>query len=98
MIRGELWRYAPKGSPRARTIVIVSADGVNQSSRPWVYGLDVVDDDPGDILAVHLGDGRWISGTSLSRLWREWLVERLGTIDGETEGSIDGMLRGALDL
>jgi hypothetical protein len=98
VIRGEVWRYAPEGSPRVRTILIVSADGINRSSRRWVYGLDIVDDDPEDMLAVRLVDGRWISGTSLSRLWRDWLVERLGAIDGETEGSIDGMLRGALDL
>lgn len=98
MIRGELWHYEPKGSPRHRTVLIVSANGVNASTRRWVYGLEVIDQDPEDILAVRLGDGRWVDGTSLSRLWRGWLTEQLSAIDAQTLDSVDAMLRGALDL
>jgi mRNA interferase MazF len=98
VIRGEVWRYAPKGSPRERTVVIVSADGINNSSRQWVYGLDLVDQDPQDILAVQLPQGLWVNGTSLTRLWREWLTDHLGVVDGETQGAIDAMLRTAQDL
>lgn len=98
MRRGEIWRYRPKGSPRERTILIVSADGVNHSDRRWVYGVDVVDQDPRDILAVQLPDRRWADGTSLSRLWRDWLAERQGDVDADTQESVDAMLRGALDL
>src|SRR5690606_20980527 len=83
VIRGDLWRYDPKGSPRQRTVLIVSADGISNSTRRWVYGLDVVDSDPGDILSVRLGDGRWVNGTSLSRLWRDWLTEQVGTVDND---------------
>lgn len=98
MIRGDLWRYVPKASPRERTVLIVSADGINSSSRRWVYGLDVIDQDPQDILAVRLAHDRWANGTSLSRLWRDWLTERVGVVDTETRDSVDAMLRTALDL
>lgn len=98
MIRGQVWRYAPKGSPRERTVLIVSADGINNSSRQWVYGLDVIDQDPEDILGVQLSGGLWLSGTSLSRLWRDWFTEQIGEIDTETQGAVDAMLRTALDL
>jgi hypothetical protein len=96
--RGDLWRYEPKGSPRQRTILIISADGVNASTRRWVYGLDIVEQDPEDILAVRLVDGRWVNGTSLTRLWRDWLTQRQGAIDTNTQDAVDAMLRGALDL
>jgi len=98
VIRGDLWRYVPKGSPRERTVLIVSADGVNDSTRRWVYGMEVVSDDPQDILSTHLPDGRWINGTSLTRLWRGWLTEYLGRIDPDTQEAVDAMVRGALDL
>ena len=98
MNRGDLWRYEPKGSPRQRTILIISADGVNASTRRWVYGLDIVEQDPEDILAVRLVDGRWVNGTSLTRLWRDWLTQRQGAIDTNTQDAVDAMLRGALDL
>ncbi len=98
MIRGELWRYAPKGSFRERVVLIVSADGINNSVRRWVYGLEVVDRDSADILTVRLSEHWWVNGTSLSRLWRDWLTERLGMIDAETQDGVDAMLRTALDL
>lgn len=98
MIRGEVWRYAPKGSPRERTVLVVSADGINNSSRQWVYGLEITDHDPQDILTVRLPHGLWANGTSLNRLWRDWFTEHLGGIDGETQDAVDAMLRTALDL
>lgn len=98
MNRGEFWRYEPKGSPRQRNVLIVSADGINASTRRWVYGIEVVDQDPGDILAVRLDERRWADGTTLSRLWRDWLTEPLGSAGTDTREAIDAMLRGALDL
>lgn len=98
MNRGEFWHYEPKGSPRHRNMLIVSADGVNASTRRWVYGLEVVDQDPADILAVRLNEHRWIDGTTLSRLWRDWLTEPHGTANPDILDAVDAMLRGALDL
>ncbi|HKT05763.1 MAG TPA: hypothetical protein VJT31_40145 [Rugosimonospora sp.] len=98
MIRGEVWRYAPKGIPRERTVVIVSADGINNSSRPWLYGLEVVHEDPQDILAVQLPGRLWVNGTSLSRLWREWLCEHVGSLEDDAMEAVDAMLRTAIDL
>jgi hypothetical protein len=79
-------------------VLIVSANGIGNSTRRWVYGLDVVDSDPGDILSVRLADGRWVNGTSLSRLWRDWLTEQVGTVDDDVRDAVDGLLRTALDL
>jgi mRNA interferase MazF len=98
VIRGEVWRYAPKGTPRERAVLIVSADGINNSPRQWVYGLELMGDDPRDILAVQLPAGSWVNGTSLSRLWRDWFTERIGTLDGESRDAVDAMLRTALDV
>jgi hypothetical protein len=98
VIRGDVWRYAPKGSPRERTVLIVSADGINNSTRRWVYGLEITDQDPQDILSVQLPQGLWVNGTSLTRLWRDWFTEHLGGVDVETLDAVDAMLRTALDV
>jgi hypothetical protein len=98
VIRGEVWRYAPKGLPRQRTVLIVSADGINNSLRQWVYGLEVVDEDPHDILTVALPGRIWVNGTSLSRLWRDWLTERIGSVEDEALESVNAMLRTAMDV
>lgn len=79
-------------------MLVVSADGINSSPRRWVYGVDVLDQDPQDILAVRLPTGSWVDGTSLSRLWRDWFAERLGTVDAQTIERVEAMLRTALDL
>lgn len=98
MRRGELWAYAPKGMPRQRQLVIVSSDGINDSARTWLLAVEVVNDDPGDILAVHVPDLGWVYAGSVSRAYRDWLTERLDQLAPETMESIDTALRAALDL
>lgn len=98
MRRGEIWRYNPKGALRDRDILIVSSDGINESSRPRIYAVEITDGDPQEILSVALADGRWVQGLSLAFVRREWLVERPGTVDAERMEQVDAMLRGALDL
>ena len=98
MLRGEVWRYVPKGSPRQQTVVIVSSDGINQSSRPWLLGAPLTADDPGDILAVQVGTLGWVSAGNLTRLYRDWFSEQIGQLEQETLYLLDTALRAALDL
>ncbi len=97
MRRGELWRYAPPSSPRRRVVAIVSSDGVNESPRPWLIAADVHLEDPQDILAVPV-QGGWINAADLSRIYRPWTTEQVGTLDDDTRDRLDTALRAALDL
>lgn len=98
MRRGELWAYAPPGVPRRRRLVIVSSDGVNESARPWLLAVEVFEDDPGDILAIHVPDLEWVHAGSVSRAYRGWFTERLDQLTADTTEQIDTALRAALDL
>lgn len=98
MLRGEIWSYVPKGSPRRQAVVIVSSDGINQSPRPWLLGAPITADDPQDILAVPIEGHGWISAGNLTRLYRGWLTEQLDQLDQATLDRLDSALRAALDL
>ncbi len=97
MRRGEIWRYAPPASPRRRVVAIVSSDGVNDSRRPWVIAADIHYEDPRDILAVAVGGG-WVSAADVSRLYRPWFAEQVGTLDDTAQERLDTALRAGLDL
>jgi mRNA interferase MazF len=98
-MRGAIYRYEPKGSPRRRDVLIVSADGINDSTRSWLFALDVRDGDSGDLLTVRLPDGRWADGCSLTRVYREWLAGPPQAHIGEdTLRDVEAMLRSGLDL
>jgi len=96
--RGEIWSYVPQGSPRQPLVVIVSSDGINQSSRPWLLGAPIMPEDPQDILAVPLAGHGWVSAGNLSRFYRNWLRERVGELDPPTLERLAAALRAALDL
>jgi hypothetical protein len=97
--RGEVWRYAAKGPRGDRNVVIVSGTGINSDERrPWLIGIEVVDHDPQDLLAVDLGGGEWADASTVFRVFRRWLVERIETLDIESMQRIDVALRAALDL
>ncbi len=99
MRRGGIYAYEPKGSPRHRDVLIVSADGINDSARSWLYALDVRDGDSGDLLTVRLPDGRWADGCSLTRVYRGWLTgPEQSAVDSETLHNVEAMLRSGLDL
>jgi mRNA interferase MazF len=98
-MRGAIYRYEPKGSPRRRDVLIVSADGINDSTRSWLFALDVRDGDSGDLLTVRLPDGRWADACSLTRVYREWLAGPPQAHIGEdTLRDVEAMLRSGLDL
>jgi mRNA-degrading endonuclease toxin of MazEF toxin-antitoxin module len=97
--RGEVWRYDAKGPRGDRLVVIVSGSGINADDRrPWLIGIEVVDQDPGDLLAVPLPEGTWADASTLVRVFRRWLVEPIETLDAATVERIDVALRAALDL
>lgn len=98
MRQGEIWSYVPEGSPRRPRVVIVSSDGINQSTRPWLLGAPITEDDPQDILAVPIEGHGWIAAFNLSRLYRGWLRERVDELDQPTRERVASALRAALDL
>ncbi|WP_236792439.1 hypothetical protein [Amycolatopsis sp. GM8] len=99
MRRGEIWTYHPPTQPmRARTVLLLSSDGVNESERPWLLGTELLEQDPQDILGVPLDSRFWISTLYLTRLYRGWLTERVAEIDQTIQDEIDAALRAALDL
>jgi mRNA interferase MazF len=96
--RGEIWTYVPQASPRRQTVLIVSSDGINQSSRPWLLGAPIADSDPQDILAIPVDGHGWASAANLTRLYRGWFRESLDQLDREVLDRFDSALRAALDL
>lgn len=98
MLRGEVWTYVPQGSPRHLIVVLVSSDGINQSTRTWLLGAPVSPQDPQDILAVAVEGYGWASAGNLTRLYRGWLRERVGRLDRDIVDDLDAGLRAALDL
>lgn len=79
-------------------MVILSSDGINESSRPWLLGVELRDRDPGDILAIPVADHGWVYAGDLTKLYRAWVSDRVGTLDTTTLVRINGALQAALDL
>ena len=99
MRRGELRGYTRPSTPQQqRTVVILSSDGINDSPRPWLLGIELRERDPGDLLAIPVADRGWAYAGDLTRLYRAWIGPARGRLDTTTLGRLDGALRAALDL
>lgn len=99
MQRGEIWAYRPKGPRGDRAVVIVSGDGINSDERrPWLLAVDIVRDDPGDLLAVPVARRGWVDSSTVVRVYRRWLTDRVDVLDEVTIERLDAALRAALDL
>lgn len=101
MRRGEIWRYNPviarPGSSLAR--LIVSADGVNRVEElPVILGIQVVESDPGGLLAVEVPPWGWASALGVEQVLRRRLTERLDVVGPEVMEQVDRALRAALEL
>lgn len=96
--QGEIWTYVPQGSPRHRVLVIVSSDGVNQSTRPWLLAVEATGDNPEDILAIPIERHGWILTSNLSRVYRGWLGDRVDVLGRQEREQLASALRAALDL
>ncbi|MEV6428998.1 hypothetical protein [Nocardia sp. NPDC051463] len=99
MRRGELWTYYPHGSPpRRRIVVLISSDGINESTRQWLIAAEILDRDPQDILAVPVARHGWVHAGNIGRIYRGWLAERVDEMDTEELERLDTALRAAMDL
>lgn len=99
MRRGELHGYTRPSTPEQhRLVVILSSDGINDSTRPWLLGIELRDRDPGDILAIPVAGHGWAYAGDLSRLYRAWVGPTTGVVDATTLSRLDEALRAALDL
>ncbi|MFE7796769.1 MULTISPECIES: hypothetical protein [unclassified Nocardia] len=99
MRRGELWTYYPHGSPpRRRTVVLISSDGINESTRQWLIAAEILDQDPQDILAVPVSRHGWVHAGNIGRIYRGWLAERVDEMETEELERLDTALRAAMDL
>jgi mRNA interferase MazF len=97
--RGELWIYYPHGSPqRRRTVVLISSDGINESSRQWLIAAEILDQDPQDILAVSVPQHGWVHAGNIGRIYRGWLAECVDVMGAEELDRLDTALRAAMDL
>lgn len=98
MQRGELRRYVRPATPdRQRLVLIVSSDGINDSPRPWLLGVELRGRDPGDLLAIPLDHG-WAYAGDLQRLYRAWIGPTVDEVSPAVLARIDNALRAALDL
>lgn len=99
MQRGEIWTYDAKGPRGARSVLIVSGYGINDDPRRrWLVGVDIVPDDPGDLLAVSVPGHGWADASTVTRVFRRWLSHRTDTVDLALLERVDIALRAALDL
>lgn len=99
MRRGEIRTYTRPSSPeRPRRVVLLSSDGINDSPRPWLLGIEIRAHDPGDLLAIPVQGRGWAYAGDLTRLYRAWVGDTDGALDAATLSRLDGALRAALDL
>jgi mRNA-degrading endonuclease toxin of MazEF toxin-antitoxin module len=99
--RGEIWRYRPvaarPGQPTLR--LIVSADVVNANDQvPVVLTLQVVDSDPGSLLAVRVNGHGWARALSIEPALRSRLTGQVGATDDQTMEQVANALRAVQDL
>ena len=101
MRRGEVWRYEPvlARSGQSTLRLVVSADAVvGNDALPTVYAMHIVDDDPGSLLAVRIGEFGWAFALEVDRPPRKRLAERIGAASDEEMEQVDNALRAAFDV
>jgi mRNA-degrading endonuclease toxin of MazEF toxin-antitoxin module len=99
--RGEIWRYQPvvsrPGIPALR--LVVSSAGVNNHpTLPVVLAVQVVDSDPGGLLAVGVGEHGWATALTIEPVMRSRLVERMTVLGLDVMENVSTALRAAQDL
>lgn len=98
--RGEVWAYRPVLDRPGQSLfrLIVSADGLNDSPIPVVLGCQIVEQDPGSLLAVRVEDHGWAVVTTIEQVVKRRLVEMAGVISASEQQDVDAALRAAQDL
>jgi mRNA-degrading endonuclease toxin of MazEF toxin-antitoxin module len=100
MRRGEVWRYEPviTRPSHSTTRLVISSDAMLGTDLPTALVLQVVETDPGSLLAVRIGEHGWAVATTIDRPPRKRLVERLGSATSDEMDGIGNALRWVLDL
>jgi mRNA-degrading endonuclease toxin of MazEF toxin-antitoxin module len=99
--RGEVWRYEPVIARAGQSTLrlVVSADSINaDNALPTVYVMQVVETDPGSLLAVRIGDLGWAFALLVDRPVRKRLTDRVGAATVEEMEQVDAALRATLEL
>jgi mRNA-degrading endonuclease toxin of MazEF toxin-antitoxin module len=95
VLRGEVWRYDPvvarAGASTLR--LVISDDSLNLApDQRLAVGVRIVDEDPGELLAVRTSFG-WAAAMTIEVIIRRRLVERLGALDADELAAVDVALR-----
>jgi mRNA interferase MazF len=96
--RGEIWRYTGKTLRDERLVLVVSGQGVNDSTRSSVIGLDIVESDPLDVLGVPVPGHGWVLAWQPVRFFKRWLAGPVDEVDADTLEHVAVALSAALDL
>lgn len=101
MGRGEVWRHEPVvlRAGQSTDRLVVSAHLINSANAlPTIYTMQVVDTDPGSLLAVRIGEDGWALATAIERPVRKRLIERLGRVSPDEMEQIDNAIRATFDV
>ena len=100
MSRGEIRRYEPviHGAGQSTDRLIVSSDSLNTADLPTVLVVQLVEHDPGSLLAVRIGDRGWAVATAVERPVRKRLTQRVGEATAAEMEQLDSALRATFDL
>lgn len=98
--RGEVYAYTPVLPRPGQSLfrLIVSADALNDSPIPITLGMQVVDEDPGSLLAVRLEGHGWAVVTTIEQVMKRRVGELSGTISPDEQRAVDNALRATLEL
>ena len=98
--RGEVRSYKPVLERPGQSLqrLIVSADPLNDTELPIILGLQVIDHDPGVLLAVRLEGHGWAMVTTIEQVIKRRLGVVAGLISPDEQRAIDNALRAALEL
>jgi mRNA-degrading endonuclease toxin of MazEF toxin-antitoxin module len=98
--RGEVYAYTPVLPRPGQSLLrlIVSADALNNSPVPVGLGLQVVENDPGSLLAVRLEGHGWAVVTTVEQVMKRRLGALAGRISPDEQRDVDDALRAALEL
>jgi mRNA-degrading endonuclease toxin of MazEF toxin-antitoxin module len=99
--RGDLVVYRPviQREGRSNVRLIVSADAINSNDAlPTVFAVHVVDEDPGGLLAIRIGEHGWAIAMELDRPLRSRLAGKIGQATPEEMDGVAQALRAIFEL
>jgi hypothetical protein len=98
--RGEVRDYKPVLERPGQSLqrLIVSANPLNDSDLPIVLGLQVVERDPNNLLAVRLEGHGWAVATTIEQVIRRRLGAVAGVISLDEQRAVDNALRATMEL